>query len=122
MAAAEEPLPLTQKETKASIGNRHSFATITCRCIDEVLTAKADIAITLLNCDETEPFRHSLNIKFGLSELPLPLKNMNQLPILTFEVKSVDGSSLETENQATMCKFYFAIMALPWNAISFSLF
>ncbi|KAF3197986.1 hypothetical protein TWF191_005175 [Orbilia oligospora] len=28
---------------------------------------------------------------------------MNQLPILTFEVKSVDGSSLETENQATTC-------------------
>ncbi|KAK6501046.1 hypothetical protein TWF506_003801 [Arthrobotrys conoides] len=71
--------------------------------VDEVLTARADIAITLLNCDETESFRQNLNIKFGLSELPLPLKNMNQLPLLTFEVKSLDGSSLEAENQATIC-------------------
>ncbi|KAK6343700.1 hypothetical protein TWF730_011290 [Orbilia blumenaviensis] len=71
--------------------------------VDEILMARADIAITLLNCDETESFRNNINTKFGRFELPLPLKNMDQLPILTLGVKSLDGSSLEVENQATIC-------------------
>ncbi|KAK6511380.1 hypothetical protein TWF481_000297 [Arthrobotrys musiformis] len=71
--------------------------------VDEVLTARANIAITLQNCDETESFRNSPHTGFGRPTLPLPFKNADQLPIITFEVKSLDGSSLEAENQATIC-------------------
>ncbi|KAK6342449.1 hypothetical protein TWF718_007852 [Orbilia javanica] len=71
--------------------------------VDETLTARADIAITLLDCDETEPFLNDITTKFGPSDLPLSLKGMNGLPIVTFEVKSLDGSSLEAENQAMIC-------------------
>ncbi|KAF3190757.1 hypothetical protein TWF788_008279 [Orbilia oligospora] len=97
-AAAEKPPLVAQEKTKTGIWDRHLLQT---PLVDETLTARADIAIMLLNCDKTESLRNNINTRFGRPELPLPFKNMDQLPILTSEVKSFDGSSLKAENQAT---------------------
>ncbi|KAK6516002.1 hypothetical protein TWF281_004592 [Arthrobotrys megalospora] len=53
--------------------------------------------------DDSAPLLSRIIKKFGRYELPVSLKNRTSMPVLTFEVKSLNGSSLEAENQATIC-------------------
>ncbi|KAK6538058.1 hypothetical protein TWF694_010948 [Orbilia ellipsospora] len=70
--------------------------------VDEAVTARADIAFVLQR-DSADQLQLDIEEKFGSFDYIPPFRNMTKIPLITLEAKSLDGSSLEAENQNAIC-------------------
>ncbi|KAK6518979.1 hypothetical protein TWF281_003670 [Arthrobotrys megalospora] len=73
------------------------------RVTEGVITARADLTVLLRDCGRTSSLFQALDDKFGLEAYIPPFENFVEPPVFMLDVKSLDGSCLEAENQTAIC-------------------
>ncbi|KAK6334373.1 hypothetical protein TWF730_003588 [Orbilia blumenaviensis] len=91
-----------RKKQRGRSGTTTSASTSS-RISEGVMTARADITVLIRDCGQTSALFAAMDDKFGFEAYIPPFKNFTEPPIITLEAKSLDGSSLEAENQTAIC-------------------